>query len=183
MHRRVASCHLARVSIKCAIVVYLAGCALPNRQPVMPHVRTDEVGPGAADRCVVRTGQVLTPYGRQVSLPRMRPQALALSPDGRLLATAGRNNSLALIDPATGQVLQTIPLTYIKSDPPASGSGTNAVASTVSGAVTNTAELSFTGLTFSPDGRRLYLSNVSGNVWVFAVNGGQGAVTPSVVAC
>jgi YVTN family beta-propeller protein len=111
----------------------------------------------------------------------MRPQALALSLDGRLLATAGRNNSLALIDPATGQVLQTIPLFFIKNDSAASGSGTNAAASTATGAVTNTAELSFTGLTFSPDGRRLYLSTVAGNVLVFAVNGGHVAVSPSVL--
>ena len=138
------------------MVVFLAGCAGPNVQPLMPLVRSDQVGPVAANRFVVPTGQVLTPAGQQVSLPKMRPQALALSPDGRLLATAGRNNSLALIDPATGQVLQTIPLSFIKNDSAASGSGTNAATSTASGAVTNTAELSFTGLTFSPDGRRLY---------------------------
>jgi YVTN family beta-propeller protein len=111
----------------------------------------------------------------------MRPQALALSPDGRLLATAGQNNSLALIDPATGQVLQTMPLFFIKNDSAASGSRTNAAASTASGAVTNTAELSFTGLTFSPDGQRLYLSTVGGNVLVFAVNGGRVSASPSVL--
>ena len=181
MQRVVASRNSARASIKLAVVVFLAGCAGPNAQLLTPLVRTDQVGPVAANRFSVPTGQVLTPAGRQVSLPKMRPQALALSPDGRLLATAGRNNSLALIDPATGQVLQTIPLSFIKNNSATSGSGTNAAASTASGAVTNTAELSFTGLTFSPDGRRLYLSTVGGNVWVFAVNGGHVAVSPSVL--
>ncbi len=111
----------------------------------------------------------------------MRPQALALSPDGRLLATAGRNNTLAVMDAATGQVLQTIPLAYVRNDSAASGSGTNAGSPTISGAVTNTAQLSFTGLVFSPDGRRLYLSNVSGNVLVFTVNAGHVAVSPSML--
>jgi YVTN family beta-propeller protein len=111
----------------------------------------------------------------------MRPQALTLSPDGRLLAAAGLNNMLAAIDPATGQVLQTIPLAFIRKNSVASGSGTNAAAPTASSTVTNTAELSFTGLTFSPDGRRLYLSTVGGNILVFAVNAGHVAVSPSVL--
>ena len=33
--------------------------------------------------------QRITPAGTLVELPRMRPQALALSPDGQLLVTAG----------------------------------------------------------------------------------------------
>jgi YVTN family beta-propeller protein len=181
MQRTVDIRHLARATITFAVVAFLAGCAAPNAQPLTPLVRTDQVGPVAANRFAVPTGQVLTPSGKQVSLPKMRPQALALSRDGRLLATAGRNNSLVLIDPATGRVLQTIPLFFIKHDSAASGSGTNAAASTASGVVTNTAELSFTGLTFSPDGRRLYLSAASGNVLVFAVNGGHVAPSPSVL--
>ena len=32
------------------------------------------------------------------------------------------------------------------------------------------AKMSLTGLTFSPDGRRLYLSNTGGNIWVFEVD-------------
>jgi len=147
----------------------------------MPLVQSDQVGPVAGNRFFLPTGQVLTPSGKQVSLPGMRPQALALSPDGRLLATAGRNNSLALIAPATGQVLQKIPLSIIKNDSGASGFGAVAATSAARRSLTNTAELSFTGLVFSPDGRRLYLSNVGGNVWVFDVNGDRVAAAPSVL--
>ena len=180
MQRRVASRLSACASIKLAVVVLLAGCAAPYKQPV-PLVRSDQVGHVAANRFVTPTGQVLTPSGKQVSLPGMRPQALALSPDGRLLATAGRNNSLALIDPATGQVLQTIPLSVSINYSVAPVSGPITATSAARGAVTYTAELSFTGLVFSPDGRRLYLSNASGNVWVFPVNGNRVAASPSVL--
>jgi YVTN family beta-propeller protein len=181
MQRRVASRHSARVSIELAVAVFLAGCAGHDKQPLTPLVRGNQVGTVAENRFSLPTGQVLTPSGRQVSLPKMRPQALTLSPDGRLLATAGLNNMLAAIDPATGQVLQTIPLAFIRKNSVASGSGTNAAAPTASSTVTNTAELSFTGLTFSPDGRRLYLSTVGGNILVFAVNAGHVAVSPSVL--
>src|SRR5208282_1377246 len=181
MQRRVATRHSPRASIQFAVVVFLAGCAGPNKQPLMPLVQSDQVGPVAGNRFFLPTGQVLTPSGKQVSLPGMRPQALALSPDGRLLATAGRNNSLALIAPATGQVLQKIPLSIIKNDSGASGFGAVAATSAARRSLTNTAELSFTGLVFSPDGRRLYLSNVGGNVWVFDVNGDRVAAAPSVL--
>ncbi len=110
--------------------------------------RADSVGRIGVNRYQTPTGQLLTPAGLQVPLPGMRPQALALSADGRLLATAGKNNSLVVIDPASGRRLQNVPLNT---------GGSNAA----------TAELSFTGLTFSPRGDRLYLANGSGNVWLF----------------
>ncbi|HWH70718.1 MAG TPA: bifunctional YncE family protein/alkaline phosphatase family protein, partial [Candidatus Sulfotelmatobacter sp.] len=135
----------------------------------------------AAKRFLIPTGQVLTPAGRQVNLSGMRPQALALSPNGRLLATAGRKNALALIVPATGQVLQTIPLSIIKDEPGTPVSGSATVTASSRAAITNTAELSFTGLVFSPDGRRLYLANVGGNVWMFAVNGDRVVTPPTVL--
>ena len=43
-------------------------------------------------------------------LPEMRPQALALSPDGRLLITVGRRNTLAVIDPADSDALSIVDL-------------------------------------------------------------------------
>src|SRR6266576_3546960 len=39
-------------------------------------------------RVTTPVNQILTPVGTQVDLPGLRPQALALSPDGRLLAAA-----------------------------------------------------------------------------------------------
>jgi hypothetical protein len=50
---------------------------------------------GAADgRTVTPFNQVLTPAGRQVELPGLRPQAIALSPDGRLLVTSGKTHGV-----------------------------------------------------------------------------------------
>ena len=40
------------------------------------------------------------------------------------------------------------------------------------------AQLSFTGLAFSPDGKRLYMSNVNGDIKVFDVDGSNN-VTPA----
>ena len=50
--------------------------------------------------------QHLTPAGTLVELPGMRPQALALSPDGKLLVTAGITSELVVVNPATGNILQ-----------------------------------------------------------------------------
>src|SRR5687768_5122084 len=64
----------------------------------------------ATNRFRLPVSQILTPAGKQVLLPRMRPQALALSPDGRRLVTAGKTHDLVVIDPATGAIEQTVPL-------------------------------------------------------------------------
>ena len=40
----------------------------------------------------------------------MRPQVLALSPDGKLLAVSGKTIDLVIVDPATGQVSQRVAL-------------------------------------------------------------------------
>src|SRR5436305_3647145 len=55
---------------------------------------------------ITPTGQLLTPAGEQIELPGMRPQALAFSPDGKVVATSGKTNSVVLIDLATGFILQ-----------------------------------------------------------------------------
>ena len=52
--------------------------------------------------------QVLTPHGIQVELPGMRPQALALSPDGLLLAASGKTAQLVLVDPVTRTAKQRV---------------------------------------------------------------------------
>ena len=101
----------------------------------------------------------------QVTLPGLRPQALALSPDGKLLVVSGKTHELVVLDPVTGIVRQ--------QRPPAGRAGgraqprgrrpTNILEPDEKG------QLSYTGLVFSPDGRRLYMSNVNGSIKVFAV--------------
>ncbi len=114
--------------------------------------------------------QLVTPTGIQVPLSGIRPTALALSPDGKTLVTAGLTGELLVIDPATGQISQRVPFPADKAQPEASL--TDAIITT-----NQWAKLSFTGLAFSPDGSRIYLSNVNGDIKVFAVGAGR-AVSP-----
>ncbi len=150
-----------------ALVLLPPGCARDGRAPLpRPLAPSAAVGRVAKNRYQTPTGQVLTPAGRQVRLPGMRPQALALSPGGDLLAAAGRNNTLVLINPANGQIRQTIPLSTTETE-----TSTNTI----------TAQLSFTGLVFAPDGRRLYLANAGGSVWAFPVDQEGRAGKPTVL--
>jgi YVTN family beta-propeller protein len=131
---------------------------------------TEAVGRSGTNRTVTPVNQVLTPLGTQVELPGLRPQALALSPNGRLLATAGKTHELVVVDPNTGQILQRVPLPSDKlNEPqPAVPSG-NILQPDKEG------QVGFTGLIFSPDGSRVYLSNVDGSIKVFSV-GADGKV-------
>ena len=112
--------------------------------------------------------QVLEPAGRQVLLPEMRPQALCLSPNGRLLAVAGKTAELVILDPVTGNLLQRVAL------PPEARP--ESVSSHILKPDTE-GQVSFTGLVFSPDGRRIYLANVNGSIKVFTV-APDGTVAP-----
>ncbi|HEX9187635.1 MAG TPA: phosphoesterase, partial [Vicinamibacteria bacterium] len=103
----------------------------------------------------------MTPLGVQVDLPGLRPQALALSPDGRVLITAGKTAELVAVDPSTGAVRQRVALPMTRGRPRASSP--NILEPDQEG------QLSFTGLRFSPDGRRAFLSDVNGSVVVFDV--------------
>jgi YVTN family beta-propeller protein len=125
----------------------------------------DRVGRVGANRYYTPANQLLTPAGVQVELPGLRPQALALSPDGRLLVTAGKTAEVVVIEPGTGRLLQRVPL-------PADGDRDPAP-DTVSTHLLDPdkdGQLSFTGLVFAPDGARLYLANVNGNIKVFGVD-------------
>ncbi len=121
---------------------------------------TEAVGRRGADRTVLPVNQVVTPLGVQVDLPGLRPQALALSPDGRILLTAGKTAELVVVDPAIGSIRQRVPLP--KTTYPRAPSG-NVLRPDKEG------QLSFTGLVFSPDGRKAFLSDVNGSVVVFEV--------------
>ena len=102
--------------------------------------------------------QLVTPAGVQVVLPGLRPYALALSPDGKLLVTSGLNQELVVLDPASGKTLQRVRLPMTPAE-----MATNLDSE-------DRPQLSFTGLTFSPDGTRIFLANVQGNIKVFSVD-------------
>jgi DNA-binding beta-propeller fold protein YncE len=115
------------------------------------------------DALITPANQIVTPAGKLIELPGMRPLAVALSPDGKMLVTSGLTHELVALDPATGKILHRIPL------PPDAVGKQSPVTSLILNP-DDKAELSFTGLAFSPDGSRLYLSNVNGDLKVFSVS-------------
>ena len=131
---------------------------------------TETVGHSAAGM-ETPVNQLVTPDGIQVPLPGVRPNALALSPDGKLLVTSGLMNELLTIDPVTGKILQ-----HVSFPSEVSATFSEAVVSVILNA-SEKPKLSFTGLVFSPDGSRIYLSNVNGDLKVFGV-GQDGKVSP-----
>ncbi len=104
------------------IVALLTGQSMAENKPTQPLITpaarpatvstgtTDKVGNLGGGRWMTPTNQIITPAGIQVDLPGMRPQAIALSPDGKLLVTAGKTAELIIVDPASGKILQKVPL-------------------------------------------------------------------------
>ncbi len=129
----------------------------------------ETVGRHASNRVVTPIHQIVASAGAVVDLPGMRPQALALSPDGRLLAVSGKTSELVIVDPDTGTIRQRVALPAepsLEAQPAAASE--NILRPDTEG------QASYTGLVFSPDGRRIYLSNVHGSIKVFAVDAAGG---------
>lgn len=123
----------------------------------------------AFTRIITPVNQVLTPIGIQVDLPEMRPQVLALSPDGRLLVTSGKTHHLVVVNPESGDIIEKVALPMEKKS-------TNKEPAAVSSHILvpdKEAEVSYTGLIFSRDGKRIFLSSVNGTIKVFSVDEGS----------
>ena len=87
-------------SLLASVVLVLAGGCLGQRQASVgtPYITTSEnVSPGDTNRSVLPVSQILSPAGRQVELPGLRPQVLALSPDGRLRVTSSKSHELQVL--------------------------------------------------------------------------------------
>ncbi len=150
-------------SIPCLLAVWVGFAANAADRTDDFDATTAIVG-RSANGLVTPVNQLVTPAGTLVELPGLRPQALALSPDGKLLVTAGLTNEMKLIviDPATGKISQHVPFPSDKAQEPVP----------VSAKILSPdekAQLSFTGLAFSPDGSRIYMANVNGDIKVFGV--------------
>jgi len=152
-------------------LLLVAGEAAKSQEPAEPGT-SDPVGQLATNLYTTPTHQILTPAGRQVELPGLRPQAMALSPNGRILAVSGKKTELVLIDPVTGAIRQRLPLVAYNSNSkdPVSGQILNPDKET---------QVSFTGLIFSPGGDRLYLSCIDGSVKVFTLDEQGKATAPA----
>src|SRR2546428_4989891 len=93
-----------------ATTLALPVVAQPAAGGTPPAGTRETVGRSGTNRVVTPVNQIVTPIGIQVDLPGMRPQTLALSPNGRLLATSGKTHDLVIVDPVTGEILQRVPL-------------------------------------------------------------------------
>ncbi|HEY2082835.1 MAG TPA: beta-propeller fold lactonase family protein [Verrucomicrobiae bacterium] len=124
---------------------------------------SETVGRDGTNRVVLPVNQVITPAGTQIELPRLRPQVLALSPDGKILVTSGKTRDLVVVDPDSGKILQTVELLIDKLLPEADPVSSHILKPD------KDEQVSYTGLIFSPDGSHLYVSNVKGSVKVFSV--------------
>src|SRR4051794_35876407 len=91
------------------VFVLLAVCQSAESKPVKNKFQnsTAPTSPAlpATNDISVPVNQVLRPAGLQVELPGMRPQVIALSPDGAILLTSGKTAELIVIDPRSGRIL------------------------------------------------------------------------------
>lgn len=158
-----------------------------GRESELENFGKSKVGRLAPNRYLTPSGQILTPAGRQVDLPGFRPQAVALSPDGRLLATSGKANALVIIDSASGEIRQMVPLStnqpqaVIEEEdevsPEVVADNANSQQKTNVPPSSGRWHLSLTGMTFSPDGKRIYVSSVGGRIRVYGVTASHRVVS------
>jgi YVTN family beta-propeller protein len=161
---QIANCKIRSWSLQFAIcILHFAICNLSFAQPSQRDSET--VGHSGAGRAVTPVNQILTPMGRQIDLPGLRPQAVALSPDGALLVVAGKTSELIVIDPQDAEIRKRVALpSDAQQLPPADVVSPQILQPDEEG------QVSFTGLIFSPKGERVYMSNVEGSIKVFAVS-------------
>ncbi len=155
------------LSVAVCFLNVFATLAAPANSP------NDPVGPSAGNRLMTPVNQLITPFGKQVDLPGLRPQAIALSPNGRVLAVSGKTSEVLIVDPVTGAIRQRVALPPEgQREPAPKVASANILQPDTKG------QVSFTGMIFSRDGRQLFLSNVNGSIKVFAVDT-NGVVTAS----
>ena len=155
-----------------SLLAALLTCVPVSAEPV-PGSTDERVGRSATNRTVLPVNQVVTPLGLQIDLPGLRPQVLALSPDGTVLVVSAKTSELVVLDAVSGEVRQRVALPDEKvNEPRPEVVSPNILAPDKDG------QVSFTGLIFSADGRRIFLSNVNGSIKIFTV-ATDGTVTPS----
>jgi YVTN family beta-propeller protein len=140
-----------------SVVAWISSCerVMPTRAASGPATETDwkkvRVGPQSKVGHIVATQQLLTPVGQQSPL-RGRLFDLALSPDEKLVAVKVATE-VAILDAATGEIRQRLPMTST----PSSVLGVQ----------------SFTGIAWDSAGREIYCPDSSGQLWI-AIRSGDG---------
>ena len=140
-----------QIDVKQALFIAgtLAGALGILRDAEVRCAEPELVGHQADGRSVTPVNQTITPNGRQLDLPGLRPQVLALSPDRRLLLASGKTSELLVVNPDTLDIRQRVSIPAKNRDQ---------------------VELaSYTGLVFSADGKLVFFSDVQGTVEVFSV--------------
>ena len=157
--------------IDCCLSAQESGAAnAPDQDPVIRDL--EWVGGTITDSIITPVNQRLTPVGKYIPLPGMRPQVIAISPDGTFAVTSGKTNKLVVFRPDSGEILQQVELPSEDLRSPSSAPAANNLKPDTK------AIASFTGLVFTPDGRSILMSNVQGSVKAFQVDE-AGIVSPS----
>ncbi|MCB9878495.1 MAG: bifunctional YncE family protein/alkaline phosphatase family protein [Planctomycetes bacterium] len=149
----------------------LAACnSSPERTPAPRGL----VGRNADGSLTTPVQQELTPLGVQVELPGQRPGAIARSADRRFVYVSGKSSEMVVVAagggnpeigaPQIGAVVQRVRFPSERQQAPVDDFGGKDLEPDTK------ALLSYTGLITSPDGRRIYASNVKGSIKVFAVD-------------
>ena len=138
------------------------GFASQSQQNTNPN-RT--VGPQKDGSIVVSDNQTLTPAGKIIELGSpVRAKSIALNPNGKTTSAAvllmGSPEPIIVFNTATGQVLQRFIPAFMK--------GTESTSSKAG---------SFTGITYSADGKRLFFSQDDNHVVIANVNPQTGLLT------
>ena len=157
-------CVLHYVLSYCLILIFITACSSVDQSQVIVSTNAP-VGQVGTNIFFTPTNQLLTPAGKLVELPGMRPQAIALFADGTRLITAGKTPEIVVVDPSSGEIMQRIAL---PADDEAHAS-VNPVSPRLLKPDKN-GQLSYTGLVVSPDGTRAYLANVDGSIKVFGID-------------
>src|SRR4051794_2209587 len=168
MHANCYGCFWLQLRLGVLVLTLGWGAAVADETPLDPDRET--AGHKAANRIVTPVNQIVTPLGRQVHLPQMRPQAIALSPNGALLVVSGKTSELVVVNPRDGAILKRVHLP--RDDQHSLPVSPNILKPDRDG------QQSFTGLIFSHSGDFIYMSNVEGSIKVFAVDT-SGDVTAS----
>ncbi|MFT7485186.1 MAG: YVTN family beta-propeller protein [Candidatus Paceibacteria bacterium] len=144
-------------------------CEVANT-PAAPSV---SIGRKANGSTVTPVNQTLTPHGETIELPGLRPQALAASMDGSRFYVSGKTPELLVVEANSGTIVQRVVFPAESRTAPSTGPILEHELHP-----DRSAQLSYTGLVVSTDGKWIFLSNVNGSIKVFRV-AADGEVTPS----